>query len=131
MRAELTEWLESLSPTTFWTITFGKKWPYGPTSTAVRYHADLFFETYGDPLRFCVAERGWSGQRRWHGHGLLLGGTVPDTHESRARLWEAWSRRYGRCQFAPIGDIGGAAGYVAKYCSKGLYEDHWWLTGRD
>ena len=129
-RAALVEWLEAMSPQCFYTTTFGKKWPEGPTSTAVRYHMDRFFEEHGDPFRFSVVERGWSGSRRWHGHGLILRGTLPVTRRYRELLWEDWGRRYGRSQFSEMEAIGGAEGYVAKYCTQGRYEDHWWLTGR-
>ena len=131
MRAELVDWLEAYEPHTFFTVTFGKKWPVGPTPVAVQYHLDAFLGSFGDPLRFCVAERGNSGQRRWHGHGLLLRGAVPCTEDHRRKLWGEWGRRYGRSQFAPVDVVGGAAGYVAKYCTQYRYEDRWWIAGRD
>lgn len=127
---DLSDWLISLDPQQFWTLTFGKKWPDGPTETAVAYHVGNWWRTVGDPLTFCVAERGSSGSRRWHAHGLLLGVSPNTSRSSRDAMWQDWRRRYGRCTFSPVVGPGSVARYCAKYCVKPLYEDTWWIQGR-
>ena len=75
---------------------------------------------------FVVAERGTSGQRRAHCHGLLGRHGKLQLEPWRKGLWEDWHRRYGRCQFLPLDDLGGARWYVAEYCAK--MPDKWRIS---
>lgn len=127
---DLSDWLIGLDPRQFWTLTFGQRWPEGPTRTAVRFHVERWWTEVGDPLIFAVAERGESGSRRWHAHGLLLGDGPHCRPSARDAMWRDWSRRYGRCHFTPVDGAASVSRYCAKYCVKTLYEDTWWLQGR-
>lgn len=115
----LAAWLTTHSYTHLATWTFGKAWPRGPTKTAVDYHVRNWIEKYRIQNAFMVVEKGTSGQRRAHAHGLL--GDSPLLPKGRPAhvLFEDWSKRYGRCQILPLeGAQEGVASYVSKYCCK-------------
>ena len=132
MRDELVEWLESHQYDTWATWTFGKAWPEGPSRDSVHRHVSDWITRRCGPKAFYVVERGHSGGRRAHAHGLL---TLPaqteiDADGERQRMWRDWSRRYGRCSFDALLDTGGASRYVAKYALKErLYRLDWRITG--
>lgn len=140
---ELATWLACHDFRLWATWTFGTAWPDGPTPTAVQYHVTNWCTQQDLRPAFVVAEQGWSGQRRWHAHGLLGGHGPLGLDAWRRDLWRNWYRRYGRCRFEPLGrtstgvisaseadwDItGGVRTYVAKYCLKGLGDCRWWIT---
>lgn len=123
----LAEWLQQHPYELFATWTFGKRWPVGPTLTAVQHHVLRWTEEQSIQNAFVVAERGTSGQRRWHAHGLLgqLGSLrLPLEGEN---LWRDWSVRYGRCSFDTLHPETGVTHYVSKYCAKG-FSENWWVT---
>ena len=117
---ELAKWLEGHGYDTFATLTFGKAWPDGPSGNAVLSHSQRWMEESKVRRCFLVVERGTSGMRRAHAHGLLK------TPLPRQSLWRGWSKRYGRCTFDEVSQIGGCAGYVAKYVTK--MPDRWAIT---
>lgn len=128
---DLATWLNTLPVNTFCTWTFGSKWPNGPTMEAVRYHVQRWIMAHNLNPAFVVAERGTSGMRRWHGHGLVtLDGLLPGELCSLGTksLWANWSKRYGRCSIQPLDPTAGAVPYVAKYCAKGLTTVNWWVS---
>ena len=124
---ELAHWLESYRLPIFATWTFGKKWPDGPSPESVEAHVKLWVRSLRIKPAFFVVERGWSGARRWHAHGLL--GTIEDQpiEWSRQQMWNDWRKRYGRCSFLRLEPEHGAEWYVAKYCAKGV-PLRWWIT---
>lgn len=124
---ELAHWLDSYHLPIFATWTFGRKWPDGPTEQAVETHVQKWITSHRiAPAFFCV-ERGTSGQRRWHAHGLLGPIAGQPVEWSRQTMWNDWRRRYGRCSFLRLEPDKGAEWYVAKYCAKGL-PVRWWIT---
>ena len=129
MQTELAEWLGSLSFNTFGTWTFGQRWPDGPSRRAVLHHVGNWIESRDLAPAFVVAERGLSGERRWHSHGLC---TLPPSLSRlegavRQRHWKNWSTRYGRCELKPLEEQGGARWYVSKYCAKEAHDLTWML----
>ena len=120
-QAALADWLATVRPWTHVaTWTFGQRWPSGPTPTAVDLHVRRWLEDRDVADWFMVVERGTSGQRRCHAHGLLHGTGPLALPLDGAELWKDWSRRYGRCTFSPLrNSSAGIARYCAKYCFKG------------
>ena len=126
-RDTLRYWLEGFDFQIWATWTFGKRWPDGPTLGAVQYHVGRWIEEHDLRPAFYVAERGHSGQRRWHAHGLLGGYGSLKLEAYRTDLWRNWHARYGRGSFDSLKQRGGCQAYVAKYCLKGL-PVHWWIS---
>ena len=130
LQEELTEWLADLRPWThFATWTFGKAWPDGPTREAVRFHVDRWLEQQDVLDAFWVVERGMSGSRRAHAHGLLHGIGALALPIHGPALWSDWSARYGRCRFDRlISRTDDVAWYCSKYTFKrGLQDVAWFL----
>lgn len=118
-RIELIGWLSSHDYSHFATWTFGKKWP-SPSRSVVERYVPRWCDEMRISRYFWVAERGSSGQLRWHGHGLIGGSPLLRPDVNPQALWENWSKRFGRCTFEPISDQLALSAYVAKYLTKGL-----------
>lgn len=127
LQLELAEWLEGFDFQVWATWTFGKAWPEGPTLEAVRYHVGNWISSQDLRPAFYCAERGTSGQRRWHAHGLLGGHGPMHLEADRRSLWSDWHKRFGRCSFEGLQEQGGCLAYVSKYCFKGL-PTQWWIS---
>lgn len=126
----LADWLEKVAPWShFATWTFGKAWPAGPTLPRVQDHVTQWLDQHQVNSAFFVAERGWTGVRRWHAHGLLSGQGTLDIDLDGQTLWRDWSRRYGRCRFDPVDAQDRCVrAYCSKYCFKGgLSGCRWWI----
>ena len=127
-RSELIQWLDSLKFQIWATWTFGKNWPDGPTRQAVQYHVRRWLDQHDLFPAFFVIERGKSGQRRAHAHGLIGKQGPMQLDADINALWNDWKRRYGRSSFEPLNEKGGASAYCAKYCLKDLSRCDWHLT---
>lgn len=127
---ELAGWLSTFKADIFATWTFGQAWPRGPSRESVQRHVDRWLAQHDLAPSFAVVERGKSGERRAHAHGIFtsLQRIPPPLQASwRQGLWKDWSRRYGRCTFSPLREHGGAEGYVSKYVTKDLTANEWWV----
>jgi hypothetical protein len=120
VREAWADWLRSFGWQAFYTQTFSEPvhHPRLAMDRAWRVVRSLSGR-YGVGVRaFLVAEEHKLGT--YHAHGLVMTFPIPvlELPGSLIFAWQLGIERYGICRFEDIRQVGGVAGYVAKYITK-------------